>query len=218
MNLTRSFLTKIPKTNNKNDINSTIKSNLVIVHHSESFINNSCNSSVGNTSQKYNLNKFAKNSLKYDNDAKRRAVDEAISIHIITEKLKSKLKILFESQIPQFYGKPDVIIRLGKNFYIMISITRAMQKNSIFNEDEAYRLIKKKIDGLYICSNNLDCLITDILYNYRLQSIVHILVPNIEHSNLCITAYKKYCSKNKKKSQKIKLLISIIDFTDDIIS
>ena len=171
-----------------------------------------------NSFKKYNINKFARNSLKYDNDAKRRSMDEAISIHIITEKLKTKLKILYESQISNFHGKPDFIIRLGKDFYIMVSITRAMQKNSVFTSDEAYRLIKKKMDGIYICSNNLDCLINDVILKYRLQPIVHVLAPNKYYANLCVKAYKKYCYNFNKKTKKIKFLISIIDFTDEIAS
>ena len=127
------------------------------------------------------------------------------------------MKILYESQIPRFYGKPDCILRLGKDFYIMISITRAVQLNSIFNEKEAYRLIKKKIDGIFICSNNLDCLINDVIYNYRIQSIVHILSPNKFNAELCMNAYKKYCNIFPHKSKKIKVLISIINFSNDMI-
>lgn len=207
MNFTRSFLTKIPNLNNSNN------SKLFIIHKPESIINIS-----SEKNKKYNLNKFALNSLNYDNDAKRRAVDEAVSIHIITEKLKSKLKIMYESQIPQFYGKPDVIIRLGKDFYIIVSITRAIQKNSIFDDNESYRLVKKKMDGLYICSNNLDCLVNDVLFKYRTQSIVHILAPDITCANLCLKSYKKYCYNFPEKQKKIKLLISIINFTTEIIS
>ena len=163
------------------------------------------------------FNQYAKRSLELDNDAKRRSNDEAVSIHIITDKLDTRLNILYEAQICGFYGKPDCILRLGKDFYIMISITRAVQLNSIFNEKEAYRLIKKKIDGIFICSNNLDCLINDVIYNYRIQSIVHILSPNKFNAELCMNAYKKYCNIFPHKSKKIKVLISIINFSNDMI-
>ena len=62
------------------------------------------------------LNKYAKLSLEFDNDAKRRSQDEAISIHIITTKLATNLNIIFESQICGFHGKPDYIIRNGTYF------------------------------------------------------------------------------------------------------
>ena len=74
------------------------------------------------------FNKYAMNSLKIDNDARRRSTDEAISIHIITAKLCTRLNILYEAQICQFYGKPDFIIRLGKKLYIAVSTTRAVRK------------------------------------------------------------------------------------------
>lgn len=135
--------------------------NKVILHTSNTVIND--------------FNIYAKKSLEIDNDAKRRSKDEAVSIHIITDKLGTHLNILYERQICAFYGKPDFIIRLGKKLYIMVSTTRAICRNTPnkskavkkltyknkrateFTQKEADRLISKKLTGLSICKNNLEC-------------------------------------------------------------
>ena len=103
------------------------------------------------------FNQYAKRSLAQDNDARRRSKDEAISIHIITAKLGTRLNILYESQICGFYDKPDFIIRLGRNLYIMVSTTRAISKRSVFDQRDANRLMNKKLTGLSICAQNLEC-------------------------------------------------------------
>jgi hypothetical protein len=69
INLTREFL-----------INSSI-SNLVL-HTSNVVLNN--------------FNKYAKKSLEFDNEDNKRSKDEALSIHIITDKLNTRLNILYE--------------------------------------------------------------------------------------------------------------------------
>jgi len=157
------------------------------------------------------LNIYAKNSLKYKNDAKKKSLDEALSIHIITNILKTRLNISYECQIPIFYGKPDFIIRLGKDFYIMVSTTRSINKKKDFNIEDSDRLIKKKINGLLICSTNLEYLVDDIIDKYQLKSILHILSPSIKNANLCFNSYKKYAIENPENVKKIKILISIID-------
>ena len=48
------------------------------------------------------FNQYAKRSLAQDNDARRRSKDEAISIHIITAKLGTRLNLLYEAQICGF--------------------------------------------------------------------------------------------------------------------
>ena len=157
-----------------------------------------------------NINKYAKKSLEIDNDAKKRSKDEAISIHIITSSLNAHLNIIFEKQIFEFYGKPDFIIRLGKNKYIMVSTTRAICKSNKhkFTQREANRLIKKKLKGLSICQNNLECLVDEVVTEkYTLTPILHILSPDITTAQLCINAYN---SINITNSKEIKILISIV--------
>lgn len=157
-----------------------------------------------------NINKYAKKSLEIDNDAKKRSKDEAMSIHIITSSLNAHLNIIFEKQIFEFYGKPDFIIRLGKNKYIMVSTTRAICKSNKyeFTQREANRLIKKKLKGLSICQNNLECLVDEVITEkYTLTPILHILSPDIIAAQLCINAYN---SINIANSKEINILISIV--------
>lgn len=163
------------------------------------------------------FNKYAKNSLLYKNEGGKRAKDEAMSIHIITNVLNTRLNILYEKQINGFFGKPDFIIRLGKNMFIMVSTTRAFLKNKIrskhewddlFNIEIANSLIKKKLEMLDVCSYNLEYLVDDICENPRIQPVLHILSPNIKNAELCKTAYE---SESKKYS--IKLIITIINDT-----
>lgn len=155
------------------------------------------------------LNKYAKLSLEFDNDAKRRSQDEAISIHIITTKLATNLNIIFESQICGFHGKPDYIIRLGKKLYIMVSTTRAIHKRGKFDYEEAYRLMLKKINGLSICSQNLECLVSDVVSNdFNIRPILHILAPNLDNALLCIKACKKIINLNALFN--IKIVITIL--------
>jgi len=161
------------------------------------------------------FNIYAKKSLEIDNDAKRRSNDEAVSIHIITSKLNTNLNILYESQICEFYGKPDFIIRLGKKLYIMVSTTRAICRNKSnnleFNQQEADRLMIKKLSGLSTCKNNLDCLIDDVIdENHTVIPVLHILAPNKINAIMCITAYKKIADIGKINLDKIKIIISCI--------
>ena len=160
-----------------------------------------------------NINKYAKKSLEIDNDAKKRSKDEAMSIHIITSSLKAHLNIIFEKQIFEFYGKPDFIIRLGKNKYIMVSTTRAVCKSDKykFTQREANRLIEKKLKGLIICQNNLECLVDEVVTEkYTLTPILHILSPDFTTAQLCINAYNSINITNLKE---IKILISIVGNT-----
>jgi hypothetical protein len=165
------------------------------------------------------LNIHARRSLDRDNDAKRRSRDEAISIHIITDKLNTRLSILYEAEICEFCGKPDFIITLGRHLYIMVSTTRAISKKrigkeliDIFDEKTAMRLMRKKLTGLAICSQNLDYLVDDVIAeNYKVRSIMHILSPNIENANLCVHAYNQLMDTMKHKLSKIRIVISIVD-------
>ena len=159
------------------------------------------------------FNKYAKKSLEIDNDGKKRSRDEATSIHIITDILNTHLKIIYERQIYQFYGKPDFIIRLGKNMYIMVSVTRAIRhkkckKNKYFTQEEANRLLRKKITGLNICKNNLKCLINEVINDKCIiRPILHILTPNKYNSGLCKIAYNNII-KEKNDISDIKVIIS----------
>jgi hypothetical protein len=165
------------------------------------------------------LNIHAKRSLERDNDAKRRSRDEAISIHIITDKLNTRLNILYESEICEFYGKPDFIIKLGRHLYIMVSTTRAISKRKIdkelidiFDEKSATRLVRKKLTGLAICSQNLECLVDDVIAeDYKVRSIMHILSPNVENAMLCVNAYHQLMNTMNQKLNKIRIIISIVD-------
>jgi hypothetical protein len=165
------------------------------------------------------LNIHAKRSLDRDNDAKRRSRDEAISIHIITDKLNTRLSILYEAEICEFYGKPDFIITLGRSLYIMVSTTRAISKKrigneliDIFDEKAAMRLVRKKLTGLAICSQNLECLVDDVIADhYDVRAIMHILSPNVTNANLCVQAYNQLMDTMKHKLSKIRIVISIVD-------
>ena len=83
--------------------------------------NKVCNKIIIHSSKTYigEFNQYAKRSIAQDNDARRRSKGEAISIHIITAKLGTRLSIMYEAHICGFYGKPDFIIRLGWNIYVM---------------------------------------------------------------------------------------------------
>ena len=158
-----------------------------------------------------NVNKYAKYALEHDNDTKKKSKDEAASIHIITSKLNTHLSILYETQISSFYGKPDFIIRLGKNLYIMVSTTQAVNKKALFTEKDAYRLMQKKLNGLYICSQNLDCLVDEVISeNHLIRPVLHILSPCAANSDMCNIACSDIIKKNKNLSN-IKIVISIIN-------
>lgn len=173
------------------------QNNTLIVHHCDTHPDN--------------FNKYAIRSLEQDNDARRRAKDEAMSIHIITNALRTRLNILFEADICAFYGKPDFIIRLGDRLYIMVSTTRAINKRGKFTQKDADRLVKKKLDGLCIYEKNLECLVEDVIpINHEVMPILHILTPDKEHSTKCINAYNALTEKNNV----IKLIISDIKHHD----
>lgn len=196
------------------------KSNKVVLHTS--------NTDIGE------FNIYAKKSLEIDNDAKRRAKDEAVSIHIITAKLGTRLNILYERQICEFYGKPDFIIRLGKKLYIMVSTTRAICKNTLkskrlrkstvkkgtykndkpvsFTQKEADRLMTKKLSGLSVCKNNLECLVDEVVEEeHMVRPVLHILSPNKMNALMCIIAYRKILNEGKIDLDKIKIVISCVE-------
>lgn len=162
---------------------------------------------TSNTSIEH-MNIYAKKSLEMDNEARCRSKDEAISIHIITSKLNTKLRILYESQLKEFYGKPDFIIKLGKKLYIIVSTTRAVNKRSEFNQSDSNRLIKKKITGLQLYADNLECFINDTIDDgYLIRPILHVLSPSIENTNMCMKSYNNI---NKKGIENIKIIISLV--------
>jgi hypothetical protein len=177
------------------------------------------------------INKYAKRSLEIDNDAKRRSKDEAISIHIITDKLNTRLNILYEMQICAFYGKPDFIIRLGKKLYIMVSTTRAVchtgtsrngtpskYKSRGFTQQEADRLVRKKLTGLSICRNNLECLIYEVIEDDHLvRPVLHILAPNKLNAMMCMKSYKDLLVENKLDLAEIKVIISCVENHRDVL-
>ena len=177
------------------------------------------------------INKYAKKSLEFDNDAKRRSKDEAISIHIITSKLGTRLNILYESHISEFYGKPDFIIRLGKKLYIMVSTTRAICKTGVkrngkipkyihreFDQKESDRLVRKKLTGLSVSQKNLECLVDEIIEDDHLvRPVLHILSPNKHNALLCVKSYKKILNEKKLDLMNIKIVISCIENHNDIL-
>jgi hypothetical protein len=155
------------------------------------------------------LNQYAKKSLTVLNDAKRKAKDEAVSIHIITKKLKAYLSIKFERELLEFHGKPDYIIRLGSDKFIMVSVARIIDySNSRYdklNIDEINRIVTKKINGMDICKNNLECLIDEVLpIKYNVHPIIHFLCPTLYVAILCL----KVC---KKLNNNSKILITYLD-------
>ena len=171
--------------------------NKIVLHHCDTHPNE--------------FNKYAISSLQQDNEARRRAKDEAMSIHIITDVLKTRLNILFEADICAFYGKPDFIIRLGDRLYIMVSTTRAINKRGEFTKKNADRLVKKKLDGLMIYEKNLECLVEDVVPdNFEVIPVLHILSPDKEHTNICVKAYNEIIK--NIKSNTIKLIISDIKY------
>jgi len=158
------------------------------------------------------FNQYAKRSLAQDNDARRRSRDEAISIHIITAKLGTRLNILYEAQICEFYGKPDFIIRLGRNLYIMVSTTRAMSKRSVFDQRDANRLMNKKLTGLSICAQNLECLVDEVVdVDFNVRPVLHILSPNDDHAAMCMLAYKNMLINSNLDLSNIKIVITCVE-------
>lgn len=158
------------------------------------------------------FNQYAKQSLERDNDARRRSKDEAISIHIITSKLGKRLTILYEAQICGFYGKPDFIIRLGRNLYIMVSTTRAVSKRSVFDQCEANRLMKKKLTGLSICAQNLECLVDEVVdIDFHVRPVLHVLSPTIDHANMCMVAYNDMLTNGNIDLSNIKIVITYVE-------
>jgi hypothetical protein len=93
----------------------------------------------------------------------------------------------------------------------MISTTRSINKKKEFDIEDSDRLITKKINGLILCSGNLDYLVDEIVDKYHLRSILHILSPNLKNAKLCFDSYKKYSTKFPENVKKIKILISIIN-------
>ena len=139
------------------------------------------------------LNKYAQKSIERKNDANKFSESEALSIYIITEKLNCRMKIIYETDIYGFYGKPDFIIKLGKLLYIMVSTTQAINIKNEFDQRDADRLIKKKILGLSICYKNLECLINDDIDISKVvvRPVLHILSPCESHSQMCVAACEK---------------------------
>jgi hypothetical protein len=179
------------------------------------------------------LNEYAVRSLELDNDAKKRSKDEAISIHIITEMIMRHSEthakpsyILYESQISGFYGKPDFIINFDDTSYFMISTTRAIIKYREFTQDVADKLLKKKLMGLSICAENLECLVEDVIdIGYKVHPVLHILTPTKYNAQLCRIAYKNLINSViddghhilAKKLEKIKIVITRIVHHDDLL-
>ena len=185
------------------------------------------------------FNIYAKKSLEIDNDAQRKSKDEAISIHIITDKLNTHLSILYERQICGFYGKPDFIIRLGKKLYIMVSTTRAINRNNKnrirrswskveiiendpqgidFTQENANRLIQKKLSGLAICKQNLECLVDEVIdEDHMVRPILHVLSPNKINAIMCIIAYNEIITKPPEIFNDIKVIISYVKNHNDLL-
>lgn len=163
------------------------------------------------------FNKYSLQSLELDNDAQKRSKDEAISVHVITLMIMHKYtinSILYESQISGFYGKPDFIIQ-GSNelnkTYFMVSTTRAIRKFKIFNTIDATVLMKKKLLGLTICAENLECLIDDIpAFDYKVRAILHVLTPSVKNAKLCIIAYKDLMASGVIDISNIKVVITCV--------
>lgn len=186
-----------------------------------------------------NLIYMLKKSLEIDNDARKKSKDEAMSIHIITDKLNTNLSILYERQICEFYGKPDFIIRLGKKLYIMVSTTRAINRNNknrvrrswhkvksinndltqnatkiSFTQEDANRLMRKKLTGLSICKENLECLVDEVIVeDHVVRPVLHVLSPNKINAIMCIIAYNEIITKSPDIFNDIKVIISRIKDT-----
>jgi hypothetical protein len=72
--------------------------------------------------------------------------------------------------------------------------------------------MQKKISGLSICKNNLECLVDDVITDdYLIRPILHILSPNIENAFMCIIAYNKIVKSKTIDLTKIKIIISCIN-------
>ena len=96
-----------------------------------------------------------------------------------------------------------------------------LEKNKEFNQEEADRLVDKKISGLMIYSNNIECLVDDVVYSdHIVRPVLHILAPNEKNAMLCLKSYKKIKSyrmkTHQKKSElsKIKIIITLVQNKD----
>jgi hypothetical protein len=153
------------------------------------------------------LNAWAIKSMETVNDAGKISLDEAISIHIITNALSTRLNILYEGDITGHGGKPDFIVRLGKNLLIMVSTTRSFHLSwslshgrlvDVFDYNEALRLMTKKIKGLSHCIEYSEAFANNLYTaskinkpkKYNIRPILHVLAPNYRNMRLVLRAYK----------------------------
>jgi len=174
------------------------------------------------------LNPWAIKSMESENDAGKISLDEAISIHIITNALSTKLNISYEGDIPGHGGKPDFIVRLGTNLLIMVSTTRSFRLSwspvhkkliDVFDYDEALRLMTKKLSGLSHCieysaafANNLyQASKINKPKKYKVRPILHVLAPSNRNMKLVLRAYRDILAAKKIRGiSKILVVVSLV--------
>ena len=165
------------------------------------------------------LNNLAMKSLDTLNDAGHPSLDEAISIHELTASLSSfKINIIYEGQISSKIGKPDYMLRLGKDVVLFVSVTRAFHLkynnvsksfDDLFSPEEAIRLMKKKMSGLEVCMQREGFFLNDVYQGKQRPSkvkvipVLHVLVPSSREAIWCRDAF--YANPNHMK---VKLIIT----------
>lgn len=180
------------------------------------------------------LNCWALGSLEMENDAGKIARDEAISINIITNGLNTKaLRILYESEFGVYGGKPDYMIRLGKELIIMVSVTRAFHRKwdsdkkkliDVFDSESARRLMTKKLFGIAHCVDYSGWFTNDVYEKagfkkpkgVRVRPIMHVLCPSFKSMKLCLAAYRDILNENPRNKYLGQILMMVSLVRDEI--
>ena len=133
------------------------------------------------------------------NDAGKLSKDEAVSIQVISSSLNSRMRILYESNIATYGGKPDYIIML-RQLALMVSVTRAFRlrynraekkHTDTFDAAEATRLLRKKLFGLARCMDYSGYFMKDAgaAPETTIKPILHILCPSLRNMEICWEVY-----------------------------
>jgi hypothetical protein len=91
-------------------------------------------------------------------------------------------------------------------------------KSRDFTQQEADRLMRKKLTGLSICQNNLECLVDEVIEDdYLVRPVLHILTPNKLNAIMCMKSYKDLLVENKLDLTEIKVIISCVENHKDVL-
>lgn len=158
---------------------------------------------------------YSQNALKtrFNNAGGSSTISEAVSIEYMTRKFGASDFIL-ENEIKYAckYKMCDYICSIN-NIRVGISVTRAMSYFSEFDQDHAYRLIEKKLNGLVIARSGIS-----EQHSFH-RSILHILCKTSEEAKICQMVGHAYISIQDQDSgyDGLKIIITICNW-DNIYS